>query len=109
MGQHGTFQALTWARRSLTLSVAAAILASGCATKQGTGTLLGGAMGATAGGAIGAAAGRSSTATLLGAAIGGALGAFAGSTIGSRLDEADRREAEAAAQRALAEREAAVQ
>jgi surface antigen len=92
-------------RRSAAALLAGAVALGGCATQQDTGTLIG----AVGGAAIGAAvAGGSTERRVIGALIGGAAGGFAGSLIGKRLDEADRARAEAAAQKAIAEREAAV-
>ncbi len=59
---------------------------SGCATKQGTGTLVGAGGGAALGGIIGAIAGKGKGAAI-GAAIGGAVGAGAGTLIGRRMDK----------------------
>ena len=55
----------------------------GCATKQGTGSLIGGGGGAIIGGIIGKLAGN----TAVGAAIGGAVGAGAGAIIGHHMDK----------------------
>ena len=55
----------------------------GCATKQGTGSLIGGGGGAIIGGITGKLAGN----TAVGAAIGGAVGAGAGAIIGHHMDK----------------------
>lgn len=91
------------ARRSTAMALAAAIALGGCATNQDSGTLIGAVGGAAVGAAV---AGGSTERRILGALIGAAAGGFAGSLIGKRLDEADRARAEAAAQKAIAEREA---
>lgn len=91
-------------RRSTALVLAGAIALGGCAANQDSGTLIGAVGGAAAGAAI---AGGSSERRIIGALIGAAAGGFAGSLIGKRLDEADRQRAEAAALKAIAEREAA--
>ena len=56
---------------------------SGCATKQGTGALIGTGAGAVLGGIIGKIAGN----TAVGAAIGGAVGAGTGAIIGHHMDK----------------------
>lgn len=73
----------------------ALLMMVGCQTKQGTGTLAGGAAGAVVGGIIGNIIGKDSKATAIGAAIGSAVGAGAGTIIGKRMDNVA---AEAAAQ-----------
>ena len=55
----------------------------GCATKQGTGSLIGAGGGAIIGGIIGKLAGN----TAVGAAIGGAVGAGTGAIIGHHMDK----------------------
>ncbi|MCE2946180.1 MAG: glycine zipper domain-containing protein [bacterium] len=103
-GERRTTRTAGLARRSGALVLASALALGGCATNQDSGTLIG----AVGGAAIGAAvAGGSTERRIVGALIGAAAGGFAGSLIGKRLDEADRQRAEAAAQRAIAEREAA--
>ena len=57
-----------------------------CATKQGTGTLVGTGAGAALGSIIGAIAGHGKGAAI-GAAIGGAVGAGAGTLIGRHMDK----------------------
>ena len=63
---------------------------SSCATKQGTGSLIGAGGGAALGAVIGALAGN----TVVGAAIGTAVGTGAGVIIGKKMDKA-KKEAEA--------------
>lgn len=70
-----------------TTIAAAAVLMTGCATKQQTGALVGGVIGAAVAGPIGG-----STAAHVGAAIvGSVVGAFIGGEIGKRMDERDHR------------------
>lgn len=69
----------------LTLALCA-ILLTGCASKQGTGSLLGAGGGAVLGGILGQVIGHDSKSTAIGAAIGGAVGAGAGAIIGKRMD-----------------------
>lgn len=57
-----------------------------CATKQGTGTLVGGGTGAALGSVIGGILGHGKGAAV-GAAIGGAVGAGAGTLIGRHMDK----------------------
>jgi outer membrane protein OmpA-like peptidoglycan-associated protein len=61
----------------------ALLLLAGCATKAGTGAVVGTAGGAVAGGAVGAAAGNTAMGAILGAVVGGAAGAI----IGSQMDK----------------------
>ncbi|HUG98208.1 MAG TPA: glycine zipper domain-containing protein [Gammaproteobacteria bacterium] len=62
----------------------AATTTFGCATREQTGQLIGGAAGAAGGTQVGGGSGRTA------ATIGGALiGAFVGGQIGSRMDEKD--------------------
>lgn len=70
-------------RTFLVLCVAAAAT-FGCATREQTGQMIGGAAGAAAGTQVGSGSGRTA------ATIGGALiGAFVGGQVGSRMDERD--------------------
>jgi len=92
-------------RQALALTLAGTLALSGCATNQDSGT----AIGALGGAAIGAAvAGGSTNQRIAGALIGAVAGGFAGSLIGKRLDQADQARAEAAAQKAIADRQAVV-
>lgn len=59
------------------------LVMSSCATKQGTGALIGTGAGAVLGGIIGKIAGN----TAVGAAIGGAVGAGTGALIGRHMDK----------------------
>jgi outer membrane protein OmpA-like peptidoglycan-associated protein len=63
-----------------------AVLLGGCATKAGTGALLGGGGGAALGAGIGALAGGGKGA-LIGGAAGAAVGAGAGALIGNYMDK----------------------
>lgn len=105
--------ALTGPRRPLLLkrgiAAATALALSACATQQDTGAVLGAVVGAVAGAGAAAATSGDSRRIVQGAVAGALVGGFAGSAIGARLDAADRQRAEAAAQRAIAERDAAVQ
>ncbi len=69
-------------------SLALAVLSSGCANKEDTGTLLGAGTGALIGNQFGHGGGRVA-ATLGGALIGG----FIGNRIGKSMDDEDRRRA----------------
>jgi surface antigen len=72
----------------------------GCATTQGGGrpkTIIGGLGGAAAGGLLGAAVGGDTAGIIAGTLIGGLVGG----AVGDRLDAADRREAQEAAQYSL--------
>jgi len=63
------------------LAAATVLLLGGCATKQGSGTLIGAGLGAVIGNVV----------DCKGCAlIGGALGAFAGSMVGKNMDDQDR-------------------
>jgi hypothetical protein len=64
-----------------------ATVAGGCASKAGTGALIGGAGGAAAGGAIGS---TSHARAGEGALIGGAVGAIGGALVGHSMDENDK-------------------
>jgi len=65
----------------------AAVLMNGCATREQTGQLIGGAAGAAAGTQVGGGSGRTI------ATVGGAvLGAVVGGAIGSRMDDHDRQQ-----------------
>jgi surface antigen len=92
-------------KRGLATVVACAALAGGCAQngsssgagdKETIGTIVGG----LAGGLLGSQVG-SGTGNVLAIGTGAALGALLGNYIGSQLDEADKREAAAAANKAL--------
>lgn len=63
------------------------LMLTGCATNQGTGTLLGGGAGAVVGGILGNIIGKDTKATAIGAAIGTAVGAGAGTLIGRHMDK----------------------
>jgi hypothetical protein len=73
--------------------LAAVSLAStpGCATKAGTGALIGGAAGAGIGAIIGH---NSHDRAGSGALIGGAVGAIGGAIVGNEMDKSDRKKAE---------------
>ena len=92
-------------QRLIAFALAGALLTTGCATQQEGGAAIGALAGAVVGAAV---AGGSRDRRIIGALVGAAAGGFAGSLIGKRLDDADRQRAEAAAQRAIAEREAAI-
>ncbi|MEZ4705030.1 MAG: OmpA family protein [Bdellovibrionota bacterium] len=65
--------------------MSAALLLGACATKSGTGALVGGGAGAGVGAGIGAAIGGKKGA-LIGGAVGGVTGAAAGGAIGAKMD-----------------------
>jgi surface antigen len=71
-------------RRGVIAAIAllATVVATSCATRQQTGTLVGAG--------AGAAIGHELTGSTLGAMVGGALGAWAGGAIGAELDARDR-------------------
>jgi surface antigen len=72
----------------LTIALAIALTAAGCATKEDTGTLLGAGTGALIGNQFGHGGGK------VAATIGGALiGGFVGNRIGKAMDDEDRRRA----------------
>jgi surface antigen len=80
----------------LFLSLAFAVLATGCATNEQTGTLLGAGTGALIGNQFGHGGGK------VAATIGGALiGGFIGNRIGKSMDDEDRRRAYEAQVRAF--------
>lgn len=81
----------------IVFAVIVALTLAGCETTPGPKATIGGLGGAAAGGLLAAAA-RGGPA---GIAAGVILGGLVGGAIGDRLDAADRREAERAAQRAL--------
>src|SRR5688572_33072661 len=60
-----------------------ALAGAGCATKTGTGAIVGGGVG----GAVGAAVGRATGSTARGAIIGAVVGGAAGALIGRRMDQ----------------------
>jgi outer membrane protein OmpA-like peptidoglycan-associated protein len=60
---------------------------SSCATKQGTGSLIGAGGGAVLGGIIGQIIGHDAKSTAIGAAIGGAVGSGTGALIGRHMDK----------------------
>ncbi len=70
---------------SVTGAVAFALLSAGCATKAGTGALVGGAVGAGTGAIVGHQLGSTGG----GAAIGGLVGAGTGAVIGNGMDRRD--------------------
>lgn len=78
--------------QTLVITMAAALVLTGCETpdgrpdRTGTGVLAGGAIGATSGALIGGSRGRGGE----GAVIGGVLGAIAGGLIGNSLDQNER-------------------
>lgn len=61
----------------------------GCASKTGTGALVGGAGGVAVGGIIGSMSHSSAGAGML---IGGAIGALGGAVVGAGMDEKDRQD-----------------
>jgi len=61
----------------------------GCATKAGTGAIVGGAGGAAVGGLIGSMSHARAGEGML---IGGAIGAIGGALVGNAMDEQDRRD-----------------
>lgn len=67
---------------------AVAMLMNGCATREQTGQVVGGAAGAAAGSQVGGGSGR--TIATIGGAI---LGAAIGGNIGERMDDSDRQQA----------------
>ncbi len=75
-------------RALLPITLAVALLASGCATKEELGTLVGASTGALIGSAFGRGPGR------VASVVGGALvGGFIGNRIGKSMDDEDRRRA----------------
>mgnify|MGYP006305462819 CR=1 FL=1 len=68
---------------SIVLLLTLACAPLGCATKKGTGAVIGAGSGAVIGGIIGDRAGNTAVGAILGAAIGGAAGAY----IGNYMDE----------------------
>ena len=70
---------------SMIVVVAVALLSAGCATKAGTGALVGGAVGAGTGAIVGHQLGS----TGAGAVIGGAVGAGTGAVVGNDMDRRD--------------------
>lgn len=72
---------------SVLLLSSAALLMNGCATREQTGRVIGGAAGAAAGTQVGGGSGRTI------ATVGGAIvGAMVGGAIGSRMDDDDLRQ-----------------
>ncbi len=65
-------------------------LVSSCATKQGTGSLIGAGGGAILGGIAGNIIGKNTKGTMIGAAIGAAIGTGAGTLIGRHMDKVAR-------------------
>ena len=87
-----------WVRRAACVGLAVALFATaGCQSNRDTAVLTGMAAGAAAGAAAGSKSNRGA-AVVIGAIIGGVVGLI----VGVQLDEADKRKAEAAAQRAAA-------
>jgi outer membrane protein OmpA-like peptidoglycan-associated protein len=70
-------------RRAYLLGSIASLLLAGCATKAGTGAVIGTAGGAVVGGAIGTAAGSTARGAIIGAVVGGTAGAI----IGAQMDK----------------------
>jgi uncharacterized protein YcfJ len=84
---------MTVAKKSVVLSTLLAFTVGGCATKTGTGAVVGGVGGAAVGGLIGSAShGRAGE----GALIGGAVGALGGALVGHSMDKADEKKREEA-------------
>jgi outer membrane lipoprotein SlyB len=65
------------------------LIEPGCATKTGTGALVGGAGGAAVGGIIGSMSHARAGEGML---IGGAVGALGGALVGASMDEQDRQD-----------------
>lgn len=63
---------------------------SGCATKKGTGSIIGAGSGAVIGGIIGDKAGNTAVGAIIGAAVGGAAGAWIGDYMDKQAAEIDR-------------------
>jgi hypothetical protein len=81
-------------RSFLTVAIGAGVLgtgAVGCATKTGTGAVIGGLGGAGIGAAIGSANGNAGK----GALIGGAIGALGGAVVGNTMDHTDKKQEQA--------------
>jgi len=81
-------------RSFLTVAIGAGVLGAGsvgCATKTGTGAVIGGLGGAGIGAAIGSANGNAGK----GALIGGAVGALGGAVVGNTMDHADKKQEQA--------------
>lgn len=78
------------------LATGACVGPNGQVSKQGVGTVVGGAAGAVAGAQFGKGKGQ-----LAMTALGAALGAYAGSEVGKGLDELDRMKAEEAHRKAM--------
>lgn len=70
-------------RSTLLLGTLASLFLSGCASKAGTGAVVGTAGGAVVGGVIGKAAGSTARGAIIGAVVGGTAGAI----IGARMDQ----------------------
>ena len=75
---------------TLTLISGLVLLPTGCATKKGTGGLIGAGTGAVVGGVIGDKAGNTAVGAILGAAIGGAAGAWIGDYMDEQAAEIDK-------------------
>ena len=73
--------------KTFTVGLCALTLVSSCATKQGTGSLIGAGSGAVLGGIVGNIIGKNSKGTMIGAAIGAAVGTGAGTLIGHHMDK----------------------
>ena len=84
-------------RKMMTRGVLAAAVgfgafgSGGCATKTGTGAVIGGLGGAGIGAAIGSASGNAGK----GALIGGAVGALGGAVVGNTMDQNDKKQEQA--------------
>lgn len=70
-------------RNALLVGSVASLLLAGCASKAGTGAVVGTAGGAAVGGVIGKVAGSTAKGAIIGAVVGGTVGAI----IGSRMDQ----------------------
>lgn len=79
-----------WCKKIIGTGLALATICGsvGCATKTGTGALVGGAGGAGVGALIGSTSGNAGK----GALIGGAVGALGGALIGHSMDDQDRKD-----------------
>ena len=77
---------MTAMKKSIVALTLAAVTGAGCATKTGTGAVVGGVGGAAIGGLIGS---KSHARAGEGALIGGAVGALGGALVGHGMDKSD--------------------
>jgi surface antigen len=73
--------------RKIYLILISCVLVSGCATRAGSGALIGTGLGAAGGALVGSQKGNAG----VGALVGGGLGALTGAVIGDGLDDVERR------------------